>query len=322
MEWLEIVKNVFTTEMQAAEWTKKSLNQSVCEICEAIDNCQGHVVMTGMGKSGHICKKIAATMSSVGIKAIFLHPGEAVHGDLGMLDKKDIIIAVSNSGETKELLDVLPSIREMEIPLYSIVGKIGTTLEKQSIACIVLPPFQEAYLDTVVPTSSTTVTLMIGDALAVAVASKRGFTKQEFSRYHPKGQLGKRLTLRVEDIMLTGEENAVINQSASVSDAVLEMCKKGIGGVNIVSDEGVLVGVFTDGDLRRLHNQVGTMMDDQPIIRIMTQTPITLDGSQLVATIVDEIKKFNRQVSFYPVVRNRILVGSLRALDISKSGLL
>lgn len=322
MEWIELINDVFKKEIYAATLTQKSLGQSVCEICEAIDGCLGHVILTGMGKSGHISKKISATMSSIGIKSFFMHPGEAAHGDLGMIDRNDIIIAVSNSGETAELLGILPRIKKWGIPVYSIIGRAGSKLESYSKASIILPTFPEAFLDKTVPTSSTTVELMIGDALAVAVATKRGFTEQDFGEYHPHGQLGKRLTLRVEELMLTGEENPVITQSASVSDAVFEMCKKGIGGVNIVSNDGILIGVFTDGDLRRMHSRFGSTMDTQPIMNVMTRTPITLEESQLVATVVEEMKSLDRKVSFYPVVNKGKLTGSLRVLDISKSGLL
>lgn len=321
MGWIELIDDVFEKEIHAAKLTRASFGESVCEICEAIDACQGRVVLTGMGKSGHICKKISATMNSIGIKSFFMHPAEAVHGDLGMLARDDIIIAMSNSGETSELLEIMPHLKKLEVPIYSIIGRAGSKLESYSQASVIIPPFPEAFLNTV-PTSSTTVELMIGDALAVAVATKRGFTEQDFGEYHPSGQLGKRLTLRVEDLMLSGKENPAISQSASVGDAIFEMCKKGVGGVNIISDDWSLIGVFTDGDLRRLHNKFGSTMDEQPIVNVMTRTPITLDRNQLVASVIEEIKNLDRKVSFYPVVSNGKLVGSLRALDISKSGLL
>lgn len=321
MNWLDTVKEVFDKEIDAAERTKESLDTVVAEVCRAIDDCQGYVVTVGMGKSGYICKKIAATMNSIGIKAHFLHPAEAMHGDLGVLNRDDIIIAISKSGETEELLQLLPHIKKMGIPVYSLIGRSGSAQEKYSTATIVFPPFPEAFLGTMVPTSSTTVALMMGDALAVAVAEKRGFTKENFSNFHPHGQLGKQMTLKVKDLMLAGEENAVVFKDATVGDAVFEMCKKSVGGVNIIAPEGTLIGVFTDGDLRRLHNRFGSEMDTKPIVDVMTPSPITFDGERLVADVVDEIKKFDRQVSFYPVVTNGVLVGSLRAIEIAKSGL-
>lgn len=322
MEWLEVAMQVFECEIQAAQLTKNALGISFEELCTAIDDCKGDVVLTGMGKSGHICRKIVATMQSLGIKAQFLHSAEALHGDLGMLAKEDIVIALSNSGETSEILGILPTIKKLGISIYGIVGRAGSTLEKYSKACVLLPPISEAYLDNVVPTSSTTAMLVVGDALAVAVAKKRGFTKNDFGEFHPSGLLGKRLTLQVQDLMLCGEDNAVVQTGATVGDAIFEMCKKPIGGVNIVSGNGKLMGIFTDGDLRRLHKRTSGAMDFLCIDKVMTQKPVTLLKEQLITQVVLDAKEHNHMMSFYPVVENGKLVGTLRMQDISKSGLL
>lgn len=315
-------KRVFDKEIYAAKATRDALGPSFEKICNAVDSCRGRVILTGMGKSGHICRKIVATMQSLSIKAQFMHPSEALHGDLGMLTKDDIILALSNGGETDEILRLIPAIQKIGTPLYCIVGRSKSTLEKFSEDVILLPKFEEAYLGTLVPTSSTTATLMIGDAIAVAVASKRGFAPEDFGMFHPNGLLGRRLTLKVESLMLTGNENSTILCGSTVEDAIFEMCRKSIGGVNIIDESGNLKGVFTDGDLRRLYSRTLEKMGSIIIDNIMTATPITLRKDQLVADVVEEIQRQNRAVSFFPVVENGILVGSLRILDISKSGLL
>lgn len=314
-------KRVFDKEIDAAKATCDALGLSFVVICNAIDSCRGRVILTGMGKSGHICRKIVATMQSLGIKAQFMHPGDALHGDLGMLTKDDMVLALSNSGETDEILQLVPAIQKIGTPLYCVVGRMESTLAKFSEEVILLPKIEEAYLGTLVPTSSTTATLMIGDALAVAVASKRGFAPEDFGVFHPNGLLGKRLTLKVESLMLTGDENSAVLCGSTVEDTVFEMCRKSIGGVNIIDEFGNLKGVFTDGDLRRLCHHVPEGMGRIIIDDIMTTTPIALQKNQLVADVIEEIRLYNRTVSFYPVVDNGVLVGSLRLLDISRSGL-
>lgn len=315
-------KRVFDKEIYAAKATRDALGLSFEVVCNAIDSCQGRTVLAGMGKSGHICRKIVATMQSLGIKAQFMHPGDALHGDLGMLTKDDVVLVLSNSGETDEILRMIPAIQKIGTPLYGIVGRADSTLAKFSEEIILLPEFEEAYLGTLVPTSSTTATLMIGDAIAVAVASKREFSPKDFGVFHPNGLLGKRLTLKVESLMLTGDENSAVLCGSTVEDTVFEMCRKSIGGVNIIDELGNLKGVFTDGDLRRLCNRVPERMGRIIIDDIMTTTPITLHKNQLVADVIEEIRLYNRTVSFYPVVENGVLAGSLRLVDISKSGLL
>ena len=323
MNLLEEGKKVFDSEIHAVQLTRDALNSSFEEMCNVVDRCKGRVILTGIGKSGHICRKIVATMQSLGIKAHFMHPAEALHGDLGMLTAEDIIIAVSNSGETDEILGLLPAINKIAVPLYCIVGKANSTLSKFSKFEILLPPIKEAYLESLVPTSSTTACLILGDAIAVAVAKKRGFTSKDFGVFHPNGLLGKRLTLQVESLMLTGDENAVIQCGSFVEDAVFEMCRKPIGGVNIIDETGRLKGVFTDGDLRRLYKDLGQEdMGRICIDSVMTKTPITVDKTELISKVIEDAKQFNRSVSFYPVIEDQKLVGSLRLTDISKSGLL
>ena len=322
MQYLIEGRKVFNCECTAIKLMKESLDENFSKICKAVDNCSGRVCLTGMGKSGHICQKIVATMQSLGIKAYFLHPAEALHGDLGMLTSGDIVIAVSNSGETDEILGNIPTLQLLNIPIYSIIGKKNSTLEKFSKVSIIMPPFDEAYLESIVPTSSTTVSLMLGDAIAVAVAKRRGFSSKDFGLFHPRGTLGKRLTLRVETLMLKGEENAVIKSGSTIEDAVYEMCKKAVGGVNIISNNEKLLGVFTDGDFRRLHKNHLENINSIIIDSVMTKQPIILNPNDLVYDVIKDMKNFDRKVSFYPVAEEGRLVGRLRLIDISKAGLI
>jgi arabinose-5-phosphate isomerase len=311
---------VFDKEIRALIDTRESLDGIFSLFAEAISECEGRVVVCGMGKSGHIARKITATMQSLGIKSYFMHPAEALHGDLGMLTDQDIIIALSNSGETDEILNLIPTINKVGAELLCITGRRDSTLEQNSKMVIVLPPIEEAYLGSV-PTSSTTAMLAIGDALAVSVAKKRGFEDKEFSVFHPKGVLGKRMTLKVEGMMIKGNENSTVLSGSTIKEAVLEMCNKPIGGTNIIDENGYLAGIFTDGDLRRLfsRNPEGAM--DTIIDDVMSLKPICLSPKILVYDLVNLMVEAN--VSLFPVVdANKKLLGTLRLMDVTKSGLI
>lgn len=321
MSYLEDGQQVFDKEIKSLIDTRDSLDSSFSSMVEAILQCKGRIILSGMGKSGHIAKKITATMQSLGIKSYFMHPGEALHGDLGMVTGDDIIIALSNSGETDEILNLIPTIKKVGADLMCIVGRKDSTLERNSVLALILPPMEEAYLGSLVPTSSTTSMLVLGDALSVAVAKKRGFEAKEFSVFHPKGALGKRLTLKVEGMMIKGDENSTVLSRSTVKDAVLEMCNKPIGGTNIIDSEGYLLGVFTDGDLRRLfrRNPGGAM--DVIIDEVMTKNPVCLSPDMLVYDSVKMIKE--KKVTFFPVVdEKKKLLGTIRLMDVARSGIM
>ncbi|MGI6078820.1 MAG: KpsF/GutQ family sugar-phosphate isomerase [Fastidiosipilaceae bacterium] len=321
MSYLEDGQQVFDKEIKSLIDTRDSLDSSFSSMVEAILQCKGRIILSGMGKSGHIAKKITATMQSLGIKSYFMHPGEALHGDLGMVTGDDIIIALSNSGETDEILNLIPTIKKVGADLMCIVGRKDSTLERNSVLALILPPMEEAYLGSLVPTSSTTSMLVLGDALSVAVAKKRGFEAKEFSVFHPKGALGKRLTLKVEGMMIKGDENSTVLSRSTVKDAVLEMCNKPIGGTNIIDSEGYLLGVFTDGDLRRLfrRNPGGAM--DVIIDEVMTKNPVCLSPDMLVYDSVKIIKE--KKVTFFPVVdEKKKLLGTIRLMDVARSGIM
>ncbi|MFG6333815.1 MAG: KpsF/GutQ family sugar-phosphate isomerase [Lachnospiraceae bacterium] len=319
MDILKYSEQILNKEIKALKKVSAALDENFEKIVRMIHECRGKVVVTGMGKSGHIGKKISATMSSIGIPSIFLHPAEAVHGDLGSVNKNDLVLAFSFSGETDEVLSVIPALRKMRVKIISIVGMPNSTLEKFSEVCFIIPKIQEVFLDDMVPTSSTTVMLALGDAIAVTVSSLRGFTKNDFAVFHPHGTLGKKLTTTVKMMMRSGENNATVTDNATLEEAILEMCQKGLSGVCIVNNKNQLLGVFTDGDLRRISSQISkTISLDSRIFDFMTKTPVMVEPDMLV---YDVMKELNKKVSFLPVIQNGKLCGTLLISDIVDKGL-
>ena len=242
---------VIQTEQVELSALIKRIDNKFVDACNIILQCNGRTVVTGMGKSGHIANKIAATLASTGTPAFFVHPGEASHGDLGMITTDDVVIALSNSGETDEIVALLPVIKRLNTPLITLTGNPDSTLAKTSTVNIDVSVKKEACPLGLAPTSSTTATLAMGDAIAIALLESRGFSENDFALSHPGGTLGRRLLLRVNDIMHTGEEIPKVNESATLGEALVEMSKKGLGVTTIVNKDGVVLGIFTDGDLRR-----------------------------------------------------------------------
>jgi|TARA_B110000971_G_C19940584_1_gene468533 arabinose-5-phosphate isomerase len=250
-DYLEVAKRTIRMEAQAIELLEHRIGQDFLLACKLIINCPGRVVVTGMGKSGHIGRKIAATLASTGTPAFFVHPGEASHGDIGMITDKDVVLALSNSGTTTEVVTLLPLIKRIGIPLISMTGNDLSTLATAAEAHLDVEVSCEACPLDLAPTTSTTATLVMGDALAIALLEARGFTAEDFAFSHPGGALGRNLLLKVHDIMHSGEKLPKVNINDPLRHALLEMSKKGFGMTTVVNDAGVLVGVFTDGDLRR-----------------------------------------------------------------------
>ena len=323
MNYQEQIKDVLNCEIEALQAVNNNIDRNLCGIIEAINECRGRIIVTGMGKSGHIGKKIAATMASVGIQAFFMHPSEGLHGDLGIVNKNDLVLALSFSGETDEVLNIIPALNIIGAKLVCIVGKHNSTLEKHSSIAYIMPPMREAFLDNMVPTSSTTATLAIGDAIAVTVSKLRKFTKKDFAIFHPHGTLGKKLTLMVSSLLKTGDENSVVSNTATLQDAVLEMCKKGLGCVNVVDSENNYLGIFTDGDLRRLVSKNQTInLTNTPITQVMTTSAICLDKDILVSEAIKIMNRKGKFISSLPMLSNKKLVGTLHISDIAKEGLL
>jgi len=311
-------QQVIDLENQAVATLSSRIDQAFCDAGEVILNCRGRVVVVGMGKSGHIGGKIAATLASTGTPAFFVHPGEASHGDLGMITANDTVLAISNSGETAEILTILPLIKRMEVKLIAFTGNKNSTLAKQADVVIDVGVDKEACPLNLAPTSSTTVTLVMGDALAVALLESRGFTEEDFARSHPGGALGKRLLLFVRDIMHTGDAIPSVLESAKLTDALLEMTGKGLGMTAVVNSEQKLAGVFTDGDLRRVLNQ-RLDITNIDIRDVMTRNPVTCHTDMLAAEAVAimESKKINGLVALDDDKR---VVGALNMLDLLAAG--
>ncbi len=311
-------KKLFDTEIEALEITKNALDESFVKIVELIVNCTGKVVITGMGKPGHIGTKIAATMSSLGTPSFFLHPAEAQHGDLGMLRSDDVVIAISFSGESEEVTKLIPSLKVIGVPLVGISGNKDSTLIRNSDYSFVFPYFKEACPMNLAPTSSTTAALAFGDALAVCASVIYGFNEKNFALFHPAGSLGKKLLYTVGDIMHTGESNPVVGCDAMLRDAIIVMSKKALGIVNI-SENGKLKGVFTDGDLRRALSNENIDVYKADIKSLMSVNPIIVPSNMLA---IEALKLMNdRNISALPVVDNGMLAGTVRINDITNTGI-
>lgn len=242
---------VIETEAQAVFELTQKIDQRFQKACELLLACKGRIVVTGMGKSGHIANKLASTFSSTGSPAFFMHPGEASHGDLGMITRQDIVVAISNSGNTAELVTLLPLLKRLEVPLISLTGNIESTLAKTADVNLDVSIKQEACPLGLAPTTSTTVSLVMGDALAIALLQARGFSAEDFALSHPGGTLGKKLLLRVDDVYHQGSQLPVVSDRASISEALMEATEKKLGMTCVVDKHGRLVGVYTDGDVRR-----------------------------------------------------------------------
>ncbi|CAD5290453.1 D-arabinose 5-phosphate isomerase [Alteromonas sp. 38] len=245
-------KRVIEIEAQAISALSSRMDEDFVTACTLLQNCAGKVVVCGMGKSGHIGHKIAATLASTGTPSFFMHPGEANHGDLGMLSKGDVLLAISNSGETAELVNLLPIVKRLSVPVIAMTNSVTSSLGQHADVVLNISVEKEACSLGLAPTSSTTATLVMGDALAVALLDRKGFTSDDFALSHPGGSLGRKLLLKVSDIMLTGSELPLVDENALVAEALLEISKKGLGMTGVIDSHGILIGIFTDGDLRRI----------------------------------------------------------------------
>ena len=273
--------SVIGIEIRAITALKDRIDDAFLQACQLMYACPGRVVVSGMGKSGHIAHKIAATLASTGTPAFFVHPGEASHGDLGMITRKDVVLALSNSGETDELLTILPVIKRQGIPLIAMTGNPHSTLAAMGDVHLDVSVPAEACPLGLAPTASTTAALVMGDALAIALLEARGFTDEDFARSHPAGTLGRRLLLHISDVMHSGDQIPRISADASLSSALMEMTRKGLGMTAIVDSAQHLLGVFTDGDLRRAVDNKNVDLRTTPVITMMTEHPKTITGDKL-----------------------------------------
>jgi len=285
---------VVQTEMSAISALTARIDDDFVKACRLMLDCKGRVVVIGMGKSGHIGSKVAATLASTGTPAFFVHPGEASHGDLGMITEKDTVLALSNSGETEEILIILPIIKRLGIPLISLTGSPESSLARGATVHIDVSVEQEACPLGLAPTASTTACLVMGDALAVALLEGRGFTADDFARSHPGGRLGRRLLLLISDVMATGDAIPAVAQHATLSAGLLEMSKKGLGMTAVIDDHDHVIGIFTDGDLRRKLDQ-GIDVHTAIMTDVMTQSLKTIKSDILAAEALQimESRKIN-----------------------------
>lgn len=315
----ELAKAVIKTEASAAEALLARIGDAFTDAVAAMLNCQGRVVVLGMGKSGHIGNKIAATLASTGTPAFFVHPGEASHGDLGMITVRDVVLALSNSGETDEILTILPLIKRLNVPLIAMTGNPQSRLAKESDYHLDISVEKEACPLGLAPTSSTTATLVMGDALAIALLESRGFTEDDFARSHPGGRLGKRLLLHVEDIMQTGKDIPMVSVDSSLNQALEEMSRKGLGMTTIVGDNNTLAGVFTDGDLRRLLDHGEVRINELKISDVMHKDCKTINKSQLAAEALQLME--SKSINGLPVIdENRKVIGALNMHNLLRAG--
>lgn len=315
----ELALAVIETEARAITGLAEEINQpSFIQACHLMLACKGRVVVTGMGKSGHIAGKIAATLASTGTPAFFVHPGEASHGDLGMITTADVVLALSNSGETHEIVIILPLIKRLNVPLITLTGNRDSTLSLAATANINVHVAREACPLGLSPTASTTAALAMGDALAVALLESRGFTEEDFARSHPGGTLGRRLLLLIDDLMHTGDAIPRVELTTSLSDALLEMTRKGLGMTAVIDTRGKLAGIFTDGDLRRTID-LKVDLNKAFISEVMTTDCKTIHPGMLAAEalhIMDSTK-----INALPVVNeNNELVGALNMHDLLRAG--
>ncbi|WP_299137643.1 arabinose-5-phosphate isomerase KdsD [uncultured Vibrio sp.] len=318
-DYRSVAKQVLETEVAGLTQLDQYFNDDFCKACDLILNNKGKVVVMGMGKSGHIGNKIAATLASTGTSAFFVHPGEAAHGDLGMIEPGDIVIAISNSGESGEILSLFPVLKRLNIKIISMTGKPASNMATLSDIHLQISVPEEACPLGLAPTTSTTATLVMGDALAVALLQARGFTAQDFALSHPGGALGRQLLLKLDDIMHIGDALPVVAPDALVRDALLEISQKGLGMTAIVGEDGQMAGIFTDGDLRRILDKRVDIHNTQ-IGDVMTLNPTVAEPNMLAVEGLNLMQA--KSINGLMLCQEGKLVGALNMHDLLKAGVM
>jgi arabinose-5-phosphate isomerase len=316
---IERGKEVIRIEKEALSALESRINGAFADAVDLIYHCSGRVIVTGLGKSGLVARKIVATMNSTGTAAIFLHPADAVHGDFGMVRKDDVAICISKSGDTEEIRQLLPMFRRIGMKVISMVGSAASPLAKQSDIVLDISVREEACPHDLAPTASTTATLALGDALAIALLDKRNFTKEDFAMFHPGGTLGKRLLLRVEEMMVSGEDVPVVKHSLSLPESIVEITSKRLGATCVVDDSGRLVGIITDGDLRRLLQRT-TDISKLTALNVASKNPKTIRKDTLAAIALEEMEDF-KITQLIVVDGEHRPIGMLHLHDLVKAGL-
>lgn len=310
---------IFDKEIEAIRKTRDALGEDFENLVELVLNCRGKVILSGMGKPGHIGGKIAATLASLGTPAFFMHPAEAMHGDLGMVTREDVVILMSYSGESEEVTRLLPVLQEIGCETVAITGKERSTLARECRHRFVFPEFEEACYLHLAPTSSTTALLVLGDALAITVAKLRNYTREDFGLYHPAGALGKKLLVKVSDLMHSGEANAVVAEGVSLRSAIVEMSSKGLSMVTVVDADGKLKGIITDGDLRRMLEK-GVDVYHETVDAVMTRNPKWVDCREMAVNALQLMS--DKRITGMPALDEQgKVVGSVLMQDIYKAGI-
>jgi arabinose-5-phosphate isomerase len=317
---LDRARRVLRLEAEAISALSARLDDRFERAVALLAECRGKVVVTGMGKSGIVCRKIAATLASTGTPASFLHAAEAVHGDFGAVSRGDVVLAVSYSGETDEIVRLLPLIKRYALPLISVTGNVSSTLGQAADVTLDASVAEEACPLGLAPTSSTTVALALGDALAVALLERKGFTEADFAVLHPAGSLGRRL-LKVADLMHVGDALPLVKPSASLADTVVEMTGKRLGVTGVVNDHDELIGIITDGDLRRGLGRGGKEIHRMTAADLMTTNPKTIAGEALAAKAVAEMERYSITSLFVLEADSRRPIGLIHLHDLLKAGL-
>ncbi|RKY39973.1 MAG: KpsF/GutQ family sugar-phosphate isomerase [Candidatus Omnitrophota bacterium] len=317
-EIISQAQEVLQTEGESILRLIPRLGKNFIQAIELLYQCKGRVIIIGMGKPGIIAKKISATLASTGTPSFFLHPAEAAHGDLGMVTERDIVVILSNSGETEEIIKILPSIKRIGSKIVALTGKVNSTLARNSDVVLDTSVEKEACKLGLAPTSSTTAMLAMGDALAVVLFQKKGFRKEDYAFFHPGGILGKRLLLRVKDIMRTGKANPLVRENEIVRNVLLRITQARAGAAVVVDAYGKLVGIFTDGDLRR-HLEKDVHLLKRKVSEVMSRKPVVVDKERLVVECVKIFEE--KKIDEIPVVdENNIVIGLLDVQDVLKSG--
>jgi arabinose-5-phosphate isomerase len=316
VRYLQVAKEVLNIEAEAVLRLKDSINGDFKEAISMIISCEGRVVFTGMGKSGLIAKKLAATFSSTGTPAFFVHAGEALHGDLGMITPDDLIIAISNSGETEELMKLLPAIRRIGASMISLTGDKTSTLAQYADICLFAGVEEEACPHGLAPTASTTATLAFGDALAIALSKLKGFTPEDFALYHPGGSLGRRLLTTVKDVLEIRKRNPIVNTETTVKEALFTMTESKMGSTSVVDGNGDIVGIIADGDIRRLLKKSADFLE-KPVSDCMTEDPTTITIDKLAAEALNIME--GKEVNDLPAVKDGKPVGMLNFQDLLRA---
>jgi arabinose-5-phosphate isomerase len=319
-EIIAFAQQVLDIEARAITQLKDRTDSDFVKSVELMLKCDGRVVVTGMGKSGHIGNKIAATLASTGTPAFFVHPGEASHGDLGMITGKDLVLALSNSGETDEIITILPIIKRLHVPLISMTGNPDSRLSRTADANLDVQVDKEACPLGLAPTASTTATLAMGDALAVALLECRDFTHEDFARSHPAGSLGRRLLLRVEDLMQTGDRLPKVKKDTALTDALVEISSKGLGMTTVVDSQQQIIGIFTDGDLRRLLDHGEVNIHQLTITDVMNSSFTAIKPEELAAEAIQIMD--NKRINALPVISSdNELVGAINMHELLRAGI-